>query len=46
MTGLSECLYSCGPKPATHGYFSDLVIQIGTSVSQPIRCESDDLMSG
>ena len=26
--------------------FSDLVIQIGTSVSQPIRCESDDLTSG
>ena len=26
--------------------FSDLAIQIETSVSQPIRCESDDLMSG
>ena len=26
--------------------FSDLAIEIGTSVSQPIRCESDDLMYG
>ena len=46
MTDFNQCLCLCGLKPMIHGYFSDLTIQIGTSVSQPIRCESDDLMFG
>ena len=46
VTDLIEWLYPHRPEPVPHGYFRDLVIQIGTSVSQPIRYESDDLMSG
>ena len=46
MTGLNESLCFMGPSPWPIVIFSDLAIQIGTSVSQPIRCKSDDLMSG
>ena len=35
-----------GPSPQPIVIFSDLVILTGTSVSQPIRYERDDLMSG
>ena len=47
MWQISISVCTCvGPSPWPMVIFSDLVIQIGTSVSQPIRCESDDLMSG
>ena len=46
MTSLSECSYCVGPSLQPMVTSSDLVIQIGNRVSQPIRCESEDLMSG
>ena len=46
MTDLHECLDLRRPGPMPMAIFSDLVIQIETSVSQPIRSENDDLMSG
>ena len=45
QTWVSVCTH-VGPSPQPMVIFSDLVIQIETSVSWPIRCGSDDLMSG
>ena len=46
VTVWNECLYLHSPKPHAPSHFNVLEIQIEPSMSQPIRSESDDLMSG
>ena len=46
VTVWDECLYPHGSKPHTPSHFNVLEIQIEPSMSQPIRSESDGLMSG
>ena len=46
MTEWNECLHACGAKPCAPWLFGALEIQIESSVSQPIRSGSEDLMSG
>ena len=46
MTEWNECLHPWGPEPCAPWLFGTLEIQIESSMSQPIRSESDDLMSG
>ena len=46
MIEWDECLHPHRSKPCAHGYFGVLEIHTESSMSQPIRSESDDLMSG
>ena len=46
MTEWNECLHPHWPEPHGPWLFDTLEIQIEFSMSQPIRSESDDLMSG
>ena len=46
MTESNECLHLHRPEPRAPLLFDILEIQIESSMSQPIRSESDDLMSG
>ena len=46
MTEWNECLHLHRPEPHAPLLFDILEIQIESSMSQPIRSESDDLMSG
>ena len=46
MTEWNECLHPCRPEPCAPWLFGALEIQIESSMSQPMRSESDDLMSG
>ena len=46
MTEWNECLHPHGPEPHVLWIFGTLGTQIESSMSQPVRSENDDLMSG